>query len=138
MSMLSTLHTPHVLVITSDHRGTVNFNVLFLFSVIPSYFVCRVYRMDVLLLLPIGRQHQTWWLAPTALFYSNNILFGFVFLWNLERISVYLCIYMYYENFFEKNKNQKQDSQAFMRVNRLVFCYYSLRKLDWAEMAPCP
>ena len=58
---------------------------------------------------------------------------------NLIRVSVhgravwkkFLTMYlMYYENFSKE--------QVRVRVNWLVFCYYSLRKLDWAEMAPCP
>ena len=74
-------------------------------------------------------------LSQLLLFVCGFVLFLYE---TLKRVSVYLCICMYYENFSKKKKNQKQRSQAHVRVDRLVFCYYSLRKLDWAEMAPCP
>ena len=71
----------------------------------------------------------------TATTYCLSFLFSYE-IWNaFPFIYVSICTM---KTFFEKNKKQKQDSQAFMRVNRLVVCYYSLRKLDWAEMAPCP
>ena len=72
-------------------------------------------------------------------FTATTICLVFVFLWKFGthfRLSMYL--YVLWKLFSKKIKIKSNVWQENVRVHRLVFCYYSLRKLDWAEMAPCP
>ena len=71
----------------------------------------------------------------TAATYCLSFLFSYE-IWNaFPFIYVSICTV---KTFRKNEKSNKLNEQAIVRVNRLVFCYYSLRKLDWAEMAPCP
>ena len=42
-----------------------------------------------------------------------------------KRVSVYLCISMFYENFLRKKKKQKQPTQAYVRVYSTSIKYYA-------------
>ena len=44
-----------------------------------------------------------------------------------KRVYVYLCISMFYENFLRKKKNQKQPTQAYVRVYSTSIKYYGAK-----------
>ena len=71
----------------------------------------------------------------TATTFCLSFLFSYE-IWNaFPFIYVSICTV---KTFLEERKIKSNVLQDNVRVDRLVFCYYSLRKLDWAEMAPFP
>ena len=44
-----------------------------------------------------------------------------------KRVSVYLCISMFYENFLRKKKKQKQPTQAYVRVYSTSIKYHGAK-----------
>merc|ERR1711911_79969 len=91
----------------------------------------NVYMCDHIIILI----HKHYFIANL----SHTVCQFVLFCLSMKLLNAFPFIYVSVctmKTFREKIKIKK--IQAHMRVNRLVFCYYSLRKLDWAEMAPCP